>query len=108
MGEGGGEGGHTLFTPTSILPHQGGGNGWGAIFIVRGDEPVATDYTILPTVLMYITFKRILARQDQVRIVIELKRFFIAKIVKGTFWNTHHISYHMSIDHCCFKMFMTQ
>jgi len=36
----------------------------GGIFIVRGDEPVATDYTILPTVLIYITFKRILARQD--------------------------------------------
>ena len=36
---------------------------------------------------MYIIFKPILARQDQVRIVIELKRFFIVKMVKGTFWN---------------------
>ncbi len=46
MGEGGGEGGHAVFTPTSILPHQGGGQSW-VIFVVRaclpvgrGDEPV--------------------------------------------------------------------
>ena len=46
MGEGGGEGGHAVFTPTSILPHQGGGQSL-VIFVVRaclpvgrGDEPV--------------------------------------------------------------------
>jgi len=59
----------------------------GSALIVRGDEPVATDYTILPTVLIYITFKRVLARQDQVRIVIELKRFFNVQSVKRAFWN---------------------
>jgi hypothetical protein len=36
---------------------------------------------------MYITFKRILARQDQVRIVIELKRFFNVQSVKRAFCN---------------------
>ncbi len=40
--------------------------------------------------------------------VLWLKRLFHVKIVKGAFWNTYHISYHMGVDHCGFKMLMTQ
>ena len=39
------------------------------VFIVRGNEPVMTDYTILPKVLIYITFNHVLARQSQVRVI---------------------------------------